>query len=65
MIVEELYIKLTEDHVKRCYRALVLTEKMLKLYEKRTDKNTKLFPEDVEEEFYNIIEEYLKEGDYE
>lgn len=51
MYSEEIFIKLTEDHVKRCYRALILTDKMIELYKKRPI----IFPE----EFYDIIEEYL------
>ena len=63
MYSEEIFIKLTENHMRRCYRAIVLTEKMIDLYRRRTDINTNLYPEDVEDEFYNIMEEYLKGGD--
>lgn len=63
MYSEEIFIKLTKDQVIRCYRALELSEKMLKLYRKRTNRHIIFHPEDLESEFYDIVEEYLKKDD--
>lgn len=57
MYIEEVYTKLSIDHIKRCYRALVLADKMMELYRKRT--------EEFKEEFCTIIEEYMKGDDEE
>lgn len=57
---EEIFIKLTKDHMRRCYRAIILTDKMLELYEKRM-RDT-LLPEELEQEFCDTIEKYLTES---
>ena len=62
MYGEEVFMNLTKTHIKRCYRALVLAEKMTALYIKRMEIKTPFWPEDLEEpdeEFRQIMEEYL------
>ena len=64
MYSEEIFIKLTKDHIRRCYRALVLTDKMIDLYKKRMNIEQPVYPEDLEDtdrEFIEIMEKYLKE----
>ena len=63
MYSEEIVIKLTKDHTIRCYRALVLTDKMIELYRKRMNLPLPVYPEDLEDidkEFIEIIEKYVK-----
>ena len=62
MYSEEIFIKMTKDHIRRCYRAIVLTDKLIELYRKSTDIDKVFYPEELEEEFCKIIEDYLMEG---
>lgn len=66
MYSEEIFIKLTKDHIRRCYRALVLADKMIDLYKKRINLQLPVYPEDLEDidrEFIEIIEKYVKGED--
>ncbi len=63
MYSEEIFVKLTEDHIRRCYHALVLADKMIDLYKKRMNKPLPVYPEDLEdidENFIEIMEKYVK-----
>lgn len=65
MYSEEVFIKLTEDHIRRCYRALLLTDKMIELYKKRMNLPLPVYPEDLEDtdrEFLEIMEKIFKRG---
>ena len=68
MYSEEVFTEMTKYHIQRCYRALVLADKMIELYKKRMNLPLPVYPEDLEDadrEFIEIMERYVKGERYE